>query len=260
MDLKEFAKVPTSPDSPAEEKAILVKIESCLKLMKKQLGSNQMKPGELQFRIQFLHDQILKVYGKESEMRKQFVRKYLLPSRQLTRPAAIELASDLVKKTEIFLNASYEIGNTFLADRNGKIFIGHGQSPLWRELKDFLSERLGLSWDEFNREAVAGVPTFERISQMLDEADFAFLIMTAEDEFADKSIHARENVVHEVGLFQGKLGPKKAIILLEEGCKEFSNIVGLSQIRFPKGFISAVFEEIRKVLEREGIINQAVER
>lgn len=64
----------------------------------------------------------------------------------------------------------------------------------------------------------------------------------------------RKNVVHEVGLFQGRLGPRKAIILLEDGCAEFSNIVGLSQIRFPRGHISAVFEDIRRVLEREGVI------
>ena len=57
--------------------------------------------------------------------------------------------------------------------------------------------------------------------------------MTAEDEHSDGTTHARENVVHEAGLFQGKLGFSKAIILLEEGCKEFSNIEGLGQIRFP---------------------------
>ena len=60
-------------------------------------------------------------------------------------------------------------------------------------------------------------------------------------------------MVHEVGLFQGRLGPRKAIILLEEECSEFTNIVGLSQIRFPKGNIGAVFEDVRRVLEREGI-------
>ena len=113
---------------------------------------------------------------------------------------------------------------------------------------------MALPWDEFNREAVAGITTFERISSMLDAASFAFLIMTAEDQHSDATTYARQNVVHEVGLFQGKLGPRKAIILLEEGCQEFTNIVGLSQIRFPKGRISAVFEEIRRVLEREGVI------
>jgi predicted nucleotide-binding protein len=66
-------------------------------------------------------------------------------------------------------------------------------------------------------------------------------------------MNARLNVIHEAGLFQGRLGFQKAIILLEEGCEEFSNIHGLGQIRFPDGNISAKFEEIRKVLEREGI-------
>ncbi|MDD3814232.1 MAG: nucleotide-binding protein [Desulfocapsaceae bacterium] len=145
--------------------------------------------------------------------------------------------------------------NAFVTKSIGtRVFIGHGRSPMWRELKDFINDRLKLPWDEFNREAVAGITTFARISEMLDSASFAFLIMTAEDQHSNETTHARQNVVHEVGLFQGRLGPKKAIILLEQGCEEFSNIVGLSQIRFPKGHISAVFEEIRRVLERENII------
>ena len=133
------------------------------------------------------------------------------------------------------------------------IFIGHGRSPLWRELEDFLADRLHLPWDEFNREAIAGISTSERLERMLFEAAFAFLIMTAEEEHSDLKIYARPNVIHEIGLFQGKLGFRRAIILLEEGCTEFSNIIGLTQIRFPKGDIAARFEDIRKVLEREGL-------
>jgi predicted nucleotide-binding protein len=134
------------------------------------------------------------------------------------------------------------------------VFIGHGQSPLWRELKDFLGDRLHLAVNEFNSMPTAGVPTAERLTEMLDAAAFAFLIMTAEDEQPDGKLRAHDNVVHEAGLFQGRLGFKKAIILLERGCEEFSNIHGLGQIRFPKGNISAQFEEIRRVLERERII------
>jgi predicted nucleotide-binding protein len=64
----------------------------------------------------------------------------------------------------------------------------------------------------------------------------------------------RKHGKHEAGLFQGRLGFEKAIIVLEDGCKEFSNIQGLGQIRFPSGNISAAFEEIRLVLEREGLL------
>lgn len=137
------------------------------------------------------------------------------------------------------------------------IFIGHGHSLLWRELKDFVSDRLGLPWDEFNRVPIAGVTNIARLSEMLDDAGFALVVLTAEDETADGAERARQNVVHEAGLFQGRLGFTRAIVLLEEGCEEFSNIQGLGHIRFPAGQISAAFEQVRQVLEREGFLESA---
>ena len=89
---------------------------------------------------------------------------------------------------------------------------------------------------------------------MLDGAALALLMMTGEDEQPDKKLHARMNVIHEAGLFQGRLGFERAIVLLEDGCEEFSNIDGLGHIPFPKGSIASAFEEIRKVAERERLI------
>ena len=59
------------------------------------------------------------------------------------------------------------------------------------------------------------------------------------------------------GLFQGNLGFTKAIILLEEGCEDFSNIHGLGHISFPSGDIlgKGASEKIRHVLEREGLLS-----
>lgn len=135
------------------------------------------------------------------------------------------------------------------------IFIGHGRSLLWRELKDFINERLHLPWEEFNRIPIAGVTNITRLSQMLDSSGIAFLVLTAEDERTDGTVIARQNVVHEAGLFQGRLGFMRAIVLLEEGCEEFSNIQGLGQIHFPRGRIQSAFEEVRRVLEREGFLD-----
>ncbi len=135
------------------------------------------------------------------------------------------------------------------------VFIGHGNSLLWRELKDFINDRAHLPWDEFNRVPVAGITNIARLGEMLDSAAIAFVIMTAEDEQRDGKVRARMNVVHEVGLFQGRLGFTKAIVLLEEGCEQFSNIEGLGQIRFPKGKIASCFEEVRQLLEREHLIS-----
>lgn len=135
-----------------------------------------------------------------------------------------------------------------------RVFIGHGRSLIWRPLKDFLVERLHLEYEEFNRESTAGISTTDRLQAMLQNACFALLVMTAEDHYADGSQHARENVIHEIGLFQGRLGFERAIVLIEEGCAEFSNIHGLTQLCFPRGNIIAVSEDIRRVMEREGLV------
>ena len=160
---------------------------------------------------------------------------------EIARKAGSHMAR---KKTET--RRSEQIGTN--------VFIGHGRSLLWRELKDFVVDRLKLPYEEFNRVPVAGVTNIARLSEMLDGAGCALILLTAEDEQTDGSLRARMNVIHEVGLFQGRLGFTKAIVVLEEGCEEFSNIQGLGQIRFPHGNISAAFEEIRAVLEREKMI------
>lgn len=141
-----------------------------------------------------------------------------------------------------------------LSSRPTAVFVGHGRSNDWRALASFLHERLGLAYEEFNRSSAAGLATTERLSEMLRNSGFALLVLTAEDERLDGSTQARQNVVHELGLFQGRLGFARAIVVLEEGCAEFSNIKGLGQIRFPQGRILAVAEELRMVLEREGLL------
>ncbi|HET6326995.1 MAG TPA: nucleotide-binding protein [Planctomycetaceae bacterium] len=138
--------------------------------------------------------------------------------------------------------------------KGSKIFIGHGRSSAWRELKDFLHETLKLDYEEFNRGSAAGKTNAGRLGEMLDAVSFAFIVMTAEDETKDGTKQARLNVVHEAGLFQGRLGFERAIVLLEEDCADFSNIHGLVHIPFPPGRIKAAFEEIRQVLQREEII------
>ena len=167
----------------------------------------------------------------------------------------VEYLSEL---DEHFFLVSSQQTKTGSAARGKKVFVGHGRSPIWRELKDFLADTLHLEWDEYNRVSSAGLFTPERLDEMLSEAAFAFVILTGEDEQPDGSVRARENAVHETGLFQGRLGFKRAIILLEDGCQTFSNISGLTVIPFPKGHLQAAFEQVRNVLQREGVLKAAL--
>jgi len=134
------------------------------------------------------------------------------------------------------------------------IFLGHGGSHLWKDLAMFITDTLQLRYQEYNSIATAGFARKERLEQLLDQCSFAFLIMTAEDQTDDGDFRARQNVIHEIGLFQGKLGFTKAIVMLEETCSDFSNIDGLDQIRFAKGNVLSESEQIRRVLQREGLL------
>jgi predicted nucleotide-binding protein len=83
-----------------------------------------------------------------------------------------------------------------------RVFIGHGGSAVWKDLRHFLSDRLHIDCDEFNREPVAGRSTKERLEEMLAAAGFAFLVLTAEDEQPDGSKRARENVITKLASFK----------------------------------------------------------
>jgi len=144
------------------------------------------------------------------------------------------------------------------SEQTDRVFIGHGRSPIWKDLRDYLQETLGLPYDEFNRESVAGQLVLQRLEEMSRCACFAFLVLTPEDIHTDGSQHARENVIHELGFFQGRLGVKKAIAIVEESCREFTNILGLNQIRFRQRDLASAFEDVLNVLKREGVISVAV--
>jgi len=137
-------------------------------------------------------------------------------------------------------------------DKTPCVFIGHGRSPVWARLQIFLESDLGLNTVNYESEPRAGEAIIPILERMLDQATFAVLILTAEDQTASGAKRARQNVIHEAGLFQGKLGFKKAILLLQEGAEDFSNVAGLQYISFEGDKIDQVFWQLQQVLLREG--------
>lgn len=131
------------------------------------------------------------------------------------------------------------------------IFIGHGHDPQWRDLKDHLHEKHGLNVIAYEIGPRAGKSIKDVLEEMLDESSFALLVLTGEDININGELHARENVIHELGLFQGRLGFTRGIALLEDGVQEFSNILGINQIRFTKGRIKETFGDVLATIRRE---------
>ncbi len=134
------------------------------------------------------------------------------------------------------------------------VFVGHGREGGWKDLRHYLMADLNLDCIDFNSAATAGKLTQERLDEMLESVEFAFLVMTAENEYKDGTFHARENVIHEIGMFQAKIGPKRAVLLLEEGCEMFSNNLGVTHIPFRRGRMQEAFYEVHRTLRRENLI------
>jgi predicted nucleotide-binding protein len=132
-----------------------------------------------------------------------------------------------------------------------KIFIGHGGSDQWRDLKDHLHEEHGYDVAAFEIGARAGHAIRDILAEMLDGSSFALLVHTGEDETADGGLRARQNVVHETGLFQGRLGFSRAVVLLEEGTEDYSNLQGIVQIRYSRGRIAETYGKVLAALRRE---------
>lgn len=131
------------------------------------------------------------------------------------------------------------------------VFIGHGRSSQWRDLKDHLQDKHKYIIEAYEVGARAGHTIRDILDEMMTKSSFALLVLTAEDRDENGAFHARENVIHELGLFQGKLGFARAIAIVEEGTTEFSNIHGIQQIRFSKGNIRETFGDILATLKRE---------
>ena len=131
------------------------------------------------------------------------------------------------------------------------VFIGHGHDLQWRELKDHLQDKHNFEVDAYEVGARAGHSVRDIIQEMLDKSSIALLVMTAEDCMEDGTMRARQNVVHEAGLFQGHLGFTRAIMIVEKGVEDFSNISSIEQIRFSQGNIQEAFGDIVATLNRE---------
>lgn len=131
------------------------------------------------------------------------------------------------------------------------VFIGHGGSEDWRDLKDHLLHKHDIEVVAYETGARTGHTIRDILSEMMTKTSFAILVMTAEDKQADGSMNARPNVIHEVGLFQGKLGFNKAIVALEKGTNLFSNMDGIQQLRFSTNNIKEIFGDVVAVINRE---------
>lgn len=134
-------------------------------------------------------------------------------------------------------------------EKKNRIFISHGQSKEWYKLQVHLERVLEKSTLELAQEPNLGRTILQKLSEEAEKCFLAIIVMTGDDITAHNEIRARENVMHEIGYFQGLYGLSNIILLHEEGVNIPSNIHGLVYISFPKDTIEATFGAIIQELK-----------
>lgn len=151
-------------------------------------------------------------------------------------------------------NRDFEVA---ISDLKHRVFIGHGHSKDWQRVAEFVETQLSLKVEEYHKSSPLGYTVTARLEQMLAISSLAIIVMSAEDEQQDQTLRARQNVIHEVGLFQGRLGFEKVIVLRHKRCQSFSNVSGINEVQYNSKNWNEVFEKIRRVAEREGLLPTA---
>lgn len=129
-----------------------------------------------------------------------------------------------------------------------RIFISHGSSSDWLQLQNHIEKDLGFDTLELAQEPNRGRTVLQKLYEESEKCSFAVVVMTGDDIINDGEIRARENVMHEIGFFQGKYGLENVCLLHEEGTNIPSNIHGLVYIPFPQNVINATFGSLVREL------------
>lgn len=172
----------------------------------------------------------------------------------LSVEASAESEAHLRAIAQVFEGHNPAPESSITEDRPGfTIFIGHGRNGAWRELKDHLRDHHHFAVDHYERMSNSGLPIWSRVSMMLQHGTMALLVLTGEDIAGHDSdkLRARQNVIHELGLCQGRFGINRAIALVESGIELPSNILGLEHIPFSRGNIRETFGAVLAAIRRE---------
>lgn len=159
--------------------------------------------------------------------------------------------------------------------RGGRgVLVAHEGGAGWQDLERFLERDLGLPVHGIALAAAAppaagagqpavaaaagpaaGAPAGGVSEELLERCGVAVCVLAATRAMDGGGRRAGEELVHRVGLLQGRYGFARVAILAEEGCEAPSNIAGLIRLDFPPGRIESVFWELERMLEREGFLH-----
>ncbi|MBL4801257.1 MAG: nucleotide-binding protein [Emcibacter sp.] len=163
-----------------------------------------------------------------------------------SRPQVKKLARDIEQIFELRANSELEQPKKESPQR---VFISHGHSDEWRKVQPFIEKDVKLTTIELAQEPNIGRTIIEKLIDNADRCDSAVIIMTGDDFTKEEEARVRENVMHEIGFFQGYYGRNLVIMLHEEGVNIPTNLSRIVYVPFPKGSIETSFHVLQRELK-----------
>lgn len=122
-----------------------------------------------------------------------------------------------------------------------RVFLVHGHDEAVREQTARFLERLGIEAVILREQPNAGRTIIEKFIDYSDVA-FAVVLLTGDDRggrhddpYEEQRLHARQNVILELGFFLGKLGRKRVCALYQDGVDIPSDYQGVAFVRLDSG-------------------------
>lgn len=162
-----------------------------------------------------------------------------------SRDAVTQLERDIEQIIEIRANSEHAKPMTPAHPR--RVFISHGRAKDWYEVQAHVEKDLNLGTLELAQEVSHGRTIIEKLEAESASCDSAVIVMSGDDCDAEGQARVRENVMHEIGFFQGRYGRSKVVLLHEEGVSVPTNLSGIVYVPYPKETVSGAFA----VLDRE---------
>jgi len=171
----------------------------------------------------------------------------------------LALTSDLVD----FLEQTAGIPSGYACSRASRppatknVFIIHGRDELnARRLADSLREE-GVTPIVMMAQPGLSRALTDKFEDEASKCSFAFALFTVDDLVSSETEQygqARPTVIYETGWFIGRLGKKRANLLLQSGAEMHTDLQGVSRIHFQND-VREKFQEIRRELRAVGLVD-----
>ena len=161
--------------------------------------------------------------------------------------------SSMISSSSEYFRILQMIERSKISKKNKKqklsIFISHGRSKDWIEVQLFLEREMKRETIELAQQINDGNTIINKLDTTSNKCNYAVVIMTGDDVDPFGNPKVRENVMHEIGFFQGRYGLNNVCLIHEEGASIPSNLSGIVYLPYEKSNIKMIFSDLAKEIQ-----------